>query len=113
MRISDWSSDVCSSDLAERLPIGPIPEQPLVTAVRNLVINDGGDGGPTFLDAHNAEWMRPQEACARRLPLAPVSTLCRLALVFAPARLGHVRRSIASRHMMRHASPGEIGRAHV
>src|SRR3546814_20388836 len=80
--------------------------QPLVTAVRNLVINDGGDGGPTFLDAHNAEWMRPQEACARRLPLAPVSTLCRLALVFAPARLGHVRRSIASRHMLRYARPG-------
>src|SRR3546814_12304552 len=52
MRISDWSPDVCSSDLLERADAGIVGLQPVVAEVavllvlhHQLLVDDGGDGG--------------------------------------------------------------------
>src|SRR3546814_9770387 len=37
MRISDWSSDVCSSDLGDVGELGQAAPQPLVVSLRSLV----------------------------------------------------------------------------
>src|SRR3546814_13492433 len=45
MRISDWSSDVCSSDLAERIALSWTPV-PLIVAKRCRRVNDAHTAGP-------------------------------------------------------------------
>src|SRR3546814_7608257 len=40
MRISDWSSDVCSSDLRDRLDLDQFGERPLADALVTLEVSD-------------------------------------------------------------------------
>ena len=44
-------------ELAQRLPVLSIPEQPAVASVRNLVVNDGCGLQAPFGHAHGAKWV--------------------------------------------------------
>src|SRR3546814_373291 len=44
MRISDWSSDVCASDLIPTQPIGPVPEDAVEVAYEPCDWAPAGDG---------------------------------------------------------------------
>src|SRR3546814_3336686 len=53
MRISDWSSDVCSSDLISKIPI-PANDEIIVTATRAITRTPkGGTGLPTGAEIYN------------------------------------------------------------
>jgi hypothetical protein len=45
--------------LAQGLPVGPVPEQEVVTTVRLDVIDHIGGSNSAFISAHHAKWMRP------------------------------------------------------
>src|SRR3546814_8278226 len=49
MRISDWSSDVCSSDLARRVAAAGVPHQPGAIALRQRAQRPEG---PRYAAAH-------------------------------------------------------------
>lgn len=68
--------------LAERLPVGLVPEPLRVAAVRDDVVDHGRDLDPPFLPALDAERIRPEEARPGPLPRGPVAPSCRAA---APA----------------------------
>ena len=70
--------------LTERTPVGLIPEQLLVTAVRDNVIDHGGRRQPICLQALRAERVFPKKKGAR-LPPAPV--IAALRRRFARVRL--------------------------
>ena len=53
---------------AERLPVGLVPEQLLISTVRNDVVDDRRLDVPSFLGALGAERVRPQEPLAFPLP---------------------------------------------
>src|SRR3546814_12578138 len=63
MRISDWSSDVCSSDLAGR---GPGVERPArhVAAHGHRPLRPRGHAGPRRRLAHRGQRVGPRERCA-------------------------------------------------
>src|SRR3546814_3036940 len=50
MRISDWSSDVCSSDLMARLIQGSVTKHNLMPRPRVVINRSGGAGAEGFLD---------------------------------------------------------------
>src|SRR3546814_20428438 len=52
MRISDWSSDVCSSDLRAGHAVAPLP--PSATPEQIAVMAQDSDAGHLFWDAPNA-----------------------------------------------------------
>ena len=54
--------------LAQRTPVAPVPEQVLITAMRNDVVDDGSSGVLAVLHAFLAERMRLQEQPAGFLP---------------------------------------------
>ena len=60
--------------LAERLPVVLIPEQFLISAVRNDVVDNRRFDVPSFRSAFDAERMRPQEPFAFPLPGFSVSS---------------------------------------
>jgi hypothetical protein len=53
---------------AERLPVRFVPEQPVVSLVRDDVVDDRRDAGAAYLEAHDAERVRGEEALPRRAP---------------------------------------------
>lgn len=61
--------------LAERLPVGSVPEQRLVSAVRDDVIHDSGGGDAPFAPAHGAKRMFGQEDETRLIPSTIVPAL--------------------------------------
>src|SRR3546814_17276429 len=56
MRISDWSSDVCSSDLEDYLIFQTTKEEPLIRAIRN-----GMNGAGIPVEFSKGEWGPGQE----------------------------------------------------
>ena len=71
--------------LAQWLPIGPVPEQRLVTTMWLDVINHAGCDGSALSTAHHAQWVGHQESLSRTLPGGGVPTRVAAAFVFAPA----------------------------
>src|SRR3546814_862409 len=66
MRISDWSSDVCSSDLLQNLPL------PRVTGPEECTMNTR-DSAPVYFDPYNVEiWSDPYAIYRRLREEAPV-----------------------------------------
>ena len=61
--------------LTQRLPIRLIPEESLVSTVRNDVIDHSGLHIPSLLHALDAQWMRRKVLLPRFLPCAVVSTV--------------------------------------
>src|SRR3546814_10337748 len=111
MRISDWSSDVCSSDLARSLP-GPARTPAAVGRGRDPRLRPPpGPGrrrpaplrGPALVDAH---------ALAAGLRLAVPVPATALALVVALVVVAFAGLALVSAvAMIRSAATGEIGRA--
>src|SRR4051812_45574836 len=60
---------------AQTLPIGFIPEQPLIPAMRNYVVNQYGCLVASLGLAHNAEWIATEKSLRCLLPLVVVSPL--------------------------------------
>lgn len=65
--------------LAKGLPVVFIPEQPLVAAVRDDVVNHCRKGKFTFLPALHAERMFLQKGFSRSAPLGVISSRIRTA----------------------------------
>lgn len=74
---------------AKALPVALVPEQRLITAVRDLVIDHRGRRHPVLGLAHHAQRMRAQEALARFLPFVAVAALCRCLVAGSPAPCLH------------------------
>src|SRR3546814_5861182 len=85
MRISDWSSDVCSSDLVEKSPTAlmlylatvraGLVYLPLNTAYRSAEVEyflTDAEPSVVFCDSKNLEWI---EALAKKTNIANVYTL--------------------------------------
>src|SRR3546814_5824722 len=74
MRISDWSSDVCSSDLIQSLPVLPVRVRRRVRGRLRFLSGSPRDGrGPT---RHDAQAHAPARSEERRVGKECVST-CR------------------------------------
>ena len=58
--------------LAQCLPVILIPEQILVSPVRNDVVHHRRSGQPAFLLALDAQWMPSQVCCPRLAPFAVI-----------------------------------------
>src|SRR3546814_4691997 len=74
MRISDWSSDVCSSDLADR----GLPFQPAAHVQARGLELDGGDvaqAQPVLVDHHVAQLLQVDDLAYRLHPQAPAAVL--------------------------------------
>jgi hypothetical protein len=54
--------------LAERLPVGPVPEQTHIAMVRNNVVDNGRRLGPTAMETHHTERVFGQVGQPGRLP---------------------------------------------
>lgn len=63
--------------MAERLPVAPVPEERLVSPVRNDMVNVCGFHKFPILQALHTQRMRTQILFSRLLPLAAVPALCR------------------------------------
>ena len=61
--------------LAQRLPVALIPEEVLVSSVRNDVVNHGCLCVPADLHASGTQWVAFQIKLALLLPAATVATL--------------------------------------
>ena len=55
--------------LAQRLPVGRIPEQRGIAAMRSDVVNDRRHPCAAFIQAHHAQWMLCKVFLAGALPL--------------------------------------------
>src|SRR3546814_12215173 len=63
MRISDWSSDVCSSDLVERQRVAVAVDDVPVAEFFRVAVGVEGDGGGRLAAGRNA-----QDECAKHSP---------------------------------------------
>ena len=61
--------------LAQRLPVLLIPEQILVTPVRNDVVHHRRSSQPAFLLALDAQWMPSKIRCPCLAPLAVIPAI--------------------------------------
>ena len=59
----------------QRLPVALIPEELVVAAVRDDVVDQRCGNDPIFLQAFHAERMASQVGCPRSLPTRPVAAL--------------------------------------
>ena len=99
---------------AKGLPVGLIPEQLLVTAVRDNVIDHGGRRQPSCLYALRAERVFPKKKGAR-LPPAPVIAALRrrfarvlfsvLLTIGRVAEVGAAGMAARTLRFSRHANP--------
>src|SRR3546814_2702234 len=129
MRISDWSSDVCSSDLALRVPRLPRPSvsrllPTLITALRQAGSGCSGNGCGRSADTQAPSWMR-KVVCAAHHPGYRARESARMRTGGDPeyandlggsqAQLGARADSIARLIVwsVPAAASGKIGRAHV
>lgn len=62
--------------LAQRLPIAFIPEQLLISSMRDNVIHNRCRGEDTRLQALGAEWISPQITITSAAPFAIIAALC-------------------------------------
>ena len=62
--------------LAQRLPIAFIPEQLLISSMRDNVIHNRCRGEDTRLQAFSAEWISPQITITSAAPFAIIAALC-------------------------------------
>src|SRR3546814_4356021 len=76
MRISDGSSDVCSSDLTPSDPAAGAPPRPALRAARQFGGSDGGSTGPAFVRRRRPRHRGRRRSEERRGGKACVST-CR------------------------------------
>lgn len=60
--------------LAKGLPVFLIPEQHLVPAMRNDMVNDRGGREPPSLPAIHAQWVLAKETRPRASPFATIAT---------------------------------------
>ena len=100
--------------LTERTPVGLIPEQLLVTAVRDDVVDYGGGRQPIRLQALRAERVFPKKKGAR-LPPAPVIAALRrrfarvlfsvLLTIGRVAEVGAAGMAARTLRFSRHANP--------
>src|SRR3546814_6909169 len=82
MRISDWSSDVCSSDPAPELRLPLIDPQQIILH-RHVEIGRPQQVGTAELAVPAmGEFMRQQVAVQQRLTIAPFLEIARLDLIF-------------------------------
>src|SRR3546814_17576503 len=105
MRISDWSSDVCSSDLVGKRGVSRI-EAPELARSRRPLVDGGGHLCPTFA-SQEAHLLidDPERSVAvvasicptndRLRSLAPHFDLCRCQHARAACRSGKDRKSVA------------------
>src|SRR3546814_1121747 len=114
MRISDWSSDVCSSDLflAQRqlLYLLPLPADQACSEVLAILLHFGGYR-PIFLGLEGFDFAFALDDKAERHRLHPTSRFC--SGKFAPKNR---RQGEANQIIERTASAigiDQIGRAHV
>ena len=100
--------------LAERTPVGLIPEQLLVTAVRDNVIDHGGRRQPICLQALRAERVFPKKKGARLSPAPVVAALRRrfagvllsvLLTIGRVAEVGAAGMTARALRFSRHANP--------
>ena len=62
--------------LAKRLPVFFIPEQLLISSMRDNVIHNRCRGEDTRLQAFSAQWIAPQVSVAGSAPFAIIAALC-------------------------------------
>ena len=74
------------ASVAERLPVGLIPEQSPVSTVRDNVVHISGLDVATFLQALHAQGMRKKESLSRLLPCRTVAQLCRRTILLRVKR---------------------------
>ena len=60
--------------LAKGTPVAPVPEQSLITTMRDDVVNDSRSGVPAALHALLAEWVCLQEKSAGLLPCPVIAS---------------------------------------
>src|SRR3546814_8537345 len=108
MRISDWSSDVCSSDLNHRVEIGKRPEHRVDVAVIGDVIAEIGHGRgidgrkPDRIHAEIDQMIKPPRDAAQITDTVAIGILTRPGIYLVDAT--------AFPPTLRHASL-QIGRA--
>src|SRR3546814_2393522 len=86
MRISDWSSDVCSSDLPEREGTVPMPFTPAIAVITDEVAEDIG-GGLGFAARHGLDRVDIRSVDGRNVILFDDEELSDLALRLKDAGL--------------------------